>query len=212
MYLLVIDSHSPDGTWKIVAQKAKKSKNVVLLDEGKKGGLGVAYNHGFTYAIQKLKADGIMEMDADFQHNPLDVPRFVAEFDRGADYVVGARNISGGSLPKDWGLGRKFLSVVGNWIYRIGLLMPDIHDFTTGFRLARVKGFLDSVDFAVVFSRKSFTYKTWLLYEVKKRGGKVVEIPINFSLRETGDSKMTTNNIFDSLKLIVDIWQARLSL
>lgn len=210
MVLLVIDSHSPDGTWKKVFEKAKKYKSVKLLDEGKKGGLGVAYNHGFTYAIDKLKADGIMEMDADFQHDPEDVPRFVAEFDKGADYVIGARNIQGGSLPKGWSLDRKFLSVVGNWIYRIGLLMFDVHDFTTGYRLARVKGFLDSIDFDKVFSKKSFTYKTWLLCEVKKRGGKVVEIPITFGLRETGDSKMTTNNIFDSLLLIVDIWKEKL--
>jgi dolichol-phosphate mannosyltransferase len=211
MTLLVVDSHSPDGTWKIVNEKSKKYKTVKLLDEGEKRGLGVAYNHGFTHAINKLKADGIMEMDADFQHDPNDVPKFVKAFDEGADYVIGSRYVANGSIPQEWTLDRKFLSVVGNLIYRIGLLMFDIHDFTTGYRLSRVKGFLDSIDLNAVFSKKSFTYKTWLLYEIKKRGGKIVEIPIKFGLRETGDSKMTTNNIFDSLLLIADIWKTRLS-
>jgi dolichol-phosphate mannosyltransferase len=211
MILLVIDDYSPDGTGKIVREKMKKYKNIFISEDVKKG-LGPAYKRGFKYAIEKLRAGAVMEMDADFQHDPKDVKRFVAEFDKGADYVIGSRYISSGSIPSQWGFDRKFLSVVGNLVYRVGLLMFDIHDFTTGYRLARVKGFLDSINFEEVFSKKSFTYKTWLLYEIKKRRGKVVEIPIKFGLRETGDSKMTTNNIFDSLKLILDIWRARLSL
>ncbi len=213
MVLLYVDSHSPDGTWKLVQQEMKKYPGkLYLLDEGGKFGLGVAYSHGFQYAIDKLHADAIMEMDSDFQHDPYDVPRFVAQFDKGSDYVIGSRYVAGGSIPPQWTLDRKFLSVVGNLVYKIGLLMFDLHDFTTGYRLSRVKGFLDSINLNTVFSKKSFTYKTWLLYEIKKRGGKVVEIPIKFSLRETGDSKMTTNNIFDSLILIADIWKDRLSL
>lgn len=213
MMLLYVDSHSPDGTWKLVQEESRKyPKQLFLLDEGGKYGLGKAYEHGFRYAIDKLKADAVMEMDSDFQHDPFDILRFVKEFDENADYVIGSRYIRGGSIPNEWSLDRKFLSVVGNLVYRVGLLMWDIHDFTTGYRLARVKGFLDNIDFNVTFSKKSFTYKTWLLYEMKKRGAKVVEIPIKFSLRSDGDSKMTTNNIFDSLWLILDIWKARLSL
>lgn len=211
MFLLVVDSHSPDGTWNIVAEAAKKHKEVVLLDEGGKFGLGKAYVDGFNYAINNLKADGIMEMDADFQHNPNDIPRFLAEFEKGADYIIGSRYVGGGSIPKEWGIDRKFLSVVGNLTYQIGLLMFDMHDFTTGFRLARVKGFLDNINFAKVFS-SSFTYKTRLLYEMRKRGAKVKEIPIKFNLREMGDSKMTTNTITKSLIVIFDIWADRLGL
>ncbi|MCL4397683.1 glycosyltransferase [Patescibacteria group bacterium] len=210
MLLLVIDDKSPDGTGKIVAEKQKKYKNLFLL-EGEKAGLGAAYTRGFRYAIDKLKADAVMEMDADFQHDPIYVPRFVAEFDKGYDYVIGSRYVPGGSIPKEWGIDRKFFSVVGNLTYRISLLMFDLHDFTTGFRLARVKGYLDSINFGKVFSN-SFSYKERLLYEMKKRGAKIKEIPINFDLRTSGDSKMTTNTVTEQMKVIAVIWADRLGL
>lgn len=211
--LLVVDSHSPDGTWKIVQEKAKKyPKQIFLLDEGGKYGLSTAYIHGFNYAIKNMHADGIMEMDADFQHDPNDIPRFLNEFDRGYDYVIGSRYVPGGAIPKEWGIERKFLSVVGNLIYQIGLLMFDVHDFTTGFRLSRAKGYLDIMDLEKIFLNKSFTYKTFLLEEMKRRGAKIKEIPIKFAARTTGDSKMTTNNIPDSLLSILIIWKRRLGL
>jgi len=212
MILLYVDSHSPDGTWEYVTEQTKKYPGkLFLLDEGGKFGLGVAYTHGFHFAIERLKADGIMEFDSDFQHDPNDIPRFVAEFDKGFDYIIGSRYVAGGSIPREWGLNRKFLSVVGNLIYRVSLLMWDMHDFTTGFRLARVKGYLDNINFEKVFS-KSFAYKTRLLHEIKKRGGKVIEIPITFAPRTRGDSKMNTNTFVASLKVIADIWADRLGL
>lgn len=212
MVLLYVDSHSPDGTWKLIQQESKKySGKLFLLDEGGKHGLGMAYAHGFRYAIEKLHADAVMEMDSDFQHDPYDIPKFLAAFDNGYDYVLGSRYISGGSIPKEWGLDRKFLSIVGNLVYRIGLVMFDLHDFTTGFRLARVKGFLEEINFEKVFV-KSFAYKTVLLYEMKKRGAKVFELPISFGLRRSGDSKMTTNTISESLKIIFLIWRRRLGI
>lgn len=210
MMLLVVDDHSPDGTGDIVREKAKKYNNVYLL-EGDKEGLGAAYARGFRYAMDKLKADALMEMDADFQHDPNDVPRFVEMFDKGYDYVIGSRYISGGSIPKEWSVDRKFLSVVGNLVYQSTLFIWEVHDFTTGFRLARVKGFLEKMNFEKIFSR-SFAYKTRLLYEMKKRGAKIKEIPITFNTRELGDSKMTTNTFAESLKVIAVIWANRLGL
>ncbi len=211
MMLLVFDDTSPDGTWKVVQEKMKKYKNVYLSLAKEKKGLGAGYARAFHYAIDKLDADAVMEMDADFQHDPADVPRFVAEFDKGYDYILGSRYVAGGSIPKEWTLDRKFWSVCGNLVYQIGLLMFDVHDFTTGFRLARVKGFLDAINFEKVFS-KSFTYKTRLICEMKKRGAKVKEIPIKFGLRETGESKMETNTPIESLKVIAVIWADRLGL
>lgn len=208
MFLLVVDDKSPDGTGRVVREKQKKFKSVYLL-EGNKAGLGAAYARGFRYAIDKLKADAVMEMDADFQHDPVDVKRFVMELDRGYDYILGARNITGGSIPRDWGFKRTFLSVGGNLFTRIALLMWDHHDFTTGFRLARVRGFLDTIDFDKVLS-KSYAYKMRLLYEMKKRGAKIREIPIDFVSREKGWSKMDSEDFIESLKVIVQIWRERL--
>lgn len=212
MKVMIIDGHSPDGTWKIVAEKAKKNKAIVLLDEGKKSGLGAAYTNGFNYAIKTLKADGIMEMDADFQHDPNDIPRFLAEFDKGFDYVIGSRYIAGGSIPKDWSFKRKFLSVGGNLFTQTMLLSWNLHDFTTGFRLARAKGFLDTMDFERIFGTKSYAYKMMLLYEMKNRGAKIKEIPINFISREKGWSKMDSEDFVQSLKAIALIWKRRLGI
>lgn len=209
MMLLVVDDHSPDGTWKIVLDKQKKYKNIFLSDSETKRGLGGAYIDGFNYAIKELKADGIMEMDADFQHDPKDVKRFVAEFDKGYDYILGTRYIEGGSIPKDWGFKRKFLSVVGNLFGRTALLWFDIHDLTTGYRLARVKGFLDQMDFKRIFSR-SYSYKWRLIYEMKSRHAKIKEISITFFHREKGWSKMDGDDFLQSLKVIVQIWAVRL--
>lgn len=208
MSLLIFDDTSPDGTWKIVQEKMKKYKNLFLsLAQGKQG-LGVGYKRAFRYAIDELKADAVMEMDVDFQHDPNDVPRFIKVFDEGADYVIGSRYVNKGSIPKEWSIDRKFLSVVGNLIYQFSLLMFDVHDFTTGYRLARVS-YLNKVNFDEVFL-KSFAYKTLLLCAMKDKNAKIVEIPINFGLRETGDSKMTTNTFTDSLKVIFQIWKKRL--
>lgn len=207
--LLVFDDTSPDGTWRIVQQKQKKYKNLYLSLVKEKMGLGAGYTRAFRYAIDKLQADAVMEMDADFQHDPADIPRFVVEFDQGYDYILGARNITGGSIPADWGFKRTFLSVVGNIFTRVTLLMWDLHDFTTGFRLARVAGFLDQINFAQVFS-KSYAYKMRLIYEMKKRGAKIKEIPIKFVSREKGWSKMDSEDFFESLKVIATIWADRL--
>lgn len=210
MKLLVVDDRSPDGTGKIVREKMKKYQKVHLL-EGDKQGIGKAYARGFRYAINKMGAGAVMEMDGDLQHDPQDVPRFVAELDKGYDYIIGSRYVSGGAIPKEWTIDRKFWSVIGNLIYQVSLLMFDIHDFTTGFRLARVQGYLDSINFEKVFS-KAFAYKTRLLYEMKKRGARISEIPIVFRLRTSGDSKMTTNTPIEALKIIAVIWADRIGL
>ncbi len=211
MYLLVVDSHSPDGTWKIVKEKSQKFKSIILLDEGGKYGLGKAYIDGFKYAIKTLKADAVMEMDADFQHDPRDVKRFVEAFNKGADYVIGSRLIKGGSIPKEWGFKRKFLTKGGSLFARTTLLTWEVHDFTTGYRLARVKGFLDRMNFEKIFSH-SYAYKIRLLYEMKIRGAKIVEIPIKFIEREKGWSKMDSEDFFESLKVIGRIWLGKLGL
>lgn len=208
MSLLIIDDYSPDGTGQIVREKMKKYKNL-YLSEGPKLGLGAGYRRGFDYAINVLKADAVMEMDVDFQHDPADIKRFVAEFDNGYDYILGSRFIHGGTIPSDWGFKRKFLSVVGNLVFRVAFLNFGIHDFTTGFRLARVKNFLDRINFEKVFL-KSYAYKELLLCKMVDLGAKVKEIPIEFANREKGWSKMDSEDFFESLKVILIVWKERL--
>jgi dolichol-phosphate mannosyltransferase len=116
--ILVVDDTSPDGTAMIVKKHKSFGKKIYLLQDCPKEGLGAAYVRGFTYAIKKLKADIVIEMDADFSHNPADLPRLIREVVDGNDFVIGSRYVSGGSIPKDWSIMRKVNSKFGNILAR----------------------------------------------------------------------------------------------
>lgn len=203
MKLLIVDDHSPDGTGDRVREKRKQYKNLYLLEK-KKEGLGRAYMRGFRFALDTLHADSVFEMDADFQHDPQDIPRFITALENGYDYILGSRFIRGGSIPKNWAVKRVFLSKMGNLFIRIVLGMWDIHDATTGYRLLRVKGFLDKIN-TMKFQSNSYAYKIQLLYEIKKLGAKIYEIPIQFKMREKGWSKMDSEDFLESLKVVLNL-------
>jgi len=201
MHLLYVDDTSPDKTYEAVRKKAKKYPWLHLLLNKEKKGLGVAYAKGFQHAMKELKADFVMEFDADFQHRPDEIKNLVDKIDEGYEYIIGSRYIPGGSIPKEWGLKRKFLSVVGNLVARVGLLMPKVHDLTTGFKLTKVKGVLDKIDLNNLYSN-SFAYKVHILGESIINGAKWVEVPINFQARTEGESKLIKNELFETLKVI----------
>lgn len=201
LQVLFVDDSSPDGTARVVKDFQKKYPWVKLLERSKKDGLGAAYAAGIKHAIRKLHADAVIEFDADFQHDPKDIKRLVQAFDEGFDYVIASRYVKGGSIPKQWGWDRKFLSVVGNIVARTLLLMPKIHDVTTGFKLTRVQGYADRLPLSDLIS-KSFAYKVQLLYETVKMGARVKEVPINFLPRQEGESKLIKNEMNETLKVI----------
>ncbi len=202
MHLLVVDDNSPDGTGKIVKDAEAKYKNIHLLT-GEKQGLGWAYVRGMRYAMEKLNADAILEMDADFQHPPRFVKPMVDAYLNGADYVIGSRYIPGGSIPKEWAFFRKFLSYFGNLFIRICLLKPSLHDLTTGFRLGKVKGVVDQIDLEHLMELKGFAYKIDLLYQSTKLAKKVVEIPLEFAPRTQEKSKIVPKEIWISFKIAI---------
>lgn len=113
-HILVVDDNSPDGTAQAVREAQQTSGNVHLL-VGEKRGLGAAYVRGIRHALDELSADAIVQMDADFSHSPQDIPRLLAELDRGADFVIGSRWLEGGKIPSDWSLLRRSISRWGVW-------------------------------------------------------------------------------------------------
>jgi dolichol-phosphate mannosyltransferase len=199
MKILVMDSNSTDNTQKIVKDLQKKYKNLLLLIEKKKSGLGGAYIQAMKHCMDKLKADAVFEYDADGSHQPKYIPGMVDTLAKGADVVVGSRYVPGGSMPKDWGFNRKLMSFGGNLIARTTLFMFQYKDMTSGFRGTKTK-FLKQVDLDGLFS-KQFAYKIHLYYELHKLGAKIVEYPIDFIDRSKGKSKFPTNNVRDSLLL-----------
>ncbi len=200
MLVLYVDGNSPDGTADIIKKFQKKYSWLHLLMETKKEGLGMAYTKGMQYAITELKADWLLEFDGDFQHPPESIPVLIKEIDN-YDYVLGSRYIKGGSIPREWSFERKFLSVIGNLVARILLILPDIHDVTGGFKLSRVKGFMAEFDFNKLLS-KSFAYKIHLLFYMIQKEARVKEIPCVFGNRTSGESKIIKNEMFETLRVI----------
>lgn len=207
--LLVVDDTSPDGTYKIVQNKQKEFNNLELYLNPTKAGIGGAYVKGFRYAMSILKADVVIEFDADFQHPPKDIPILLNEINAGYDYVLGSRKIKGGSNPKGWGFKRVFFSEAGGFVARFVLFFPGknffkITDPTTGLKASRVKGFVDTMDMDHLYSKR-FGYKLEFLYKMVQLGAKVKEIPLQFGLRTKGESKIepqTAKDVFRSVFLL----------
>lgn len=201
MLVLYVDANSPDGTADMVRDKTDEYKWLHIYKEEEKEGLGKAYAKGFKYAIKNLDADYVMEFDADFQHRPDEIKNLVDKIDEGYEYIIGSRYIPGGSIPKEWDFARKFLSVVGNLVARIGLLMPKVHDLTTGFKITKAKEVLAKIDLDHLYSN-SFAYKVQILGQAIQGGAKWVEVPINFMARTKGESKIIKNEMLETLKVI----------
>lgn len=202
MHLLVVDDKSPDGTGDIVKKLQSKHKNLHLLQKDKEG-LGWAYVRGFQYAINKLDADAVMEMDADFQHPTRFVKPMVEAYLDGADYCIGSRYIKGGSVPKEWALPRKLVSFFGNLFIRLVLLKPSLHDLTTGFRLTRIKGVLDQINLDNLMEPTRFAYKVDLLYQSIKLSKKTVEVPLEFASRTKEVSKFNPKEMISTFKVAI---------
>jgi dolichol-phosphate mannosyltransferase len=171
VHALVVDGASPDGTASLVQKFVSKNKNVHLLKETSKDGIGAAYLKGFAYAKDKLKAQVVMEMDGDFQHPPSDIIKYLTKIDQGFDYVCGSRKIAGGKNPEGWGFKRLFFSEVGGFVARCILFFPTVNflkvtDPTTGFKATRVTPFVNEqlLDYKHLIS-KSFGYKLQYLWQ-----------------------------------------------
>ena len=204
--LLIVDDTSPDGTYKIVEKYKKKYDNLHLYLNKEKAGIGGAYVKGFKYAMKELKADVVIEFDADFQHPPQNIPVMLKKIDEGYDYVLGSRKVKGGSNPKGWGFKRVFFSEVGGLVARFVLFFPfknffKITDPTTGLKASRVKGFVDKMDMDNLYS-KQFGYKLEFLYQMVGLGAKFTEIPLQFGLRTVGEYKISGNSAKDVFRSV----------
>ena len=203
VHILVVDDSSPDGTADLVKKYTQKYKNVHILINPKKEGLGGAYLKGMEYATKKLGAKVLMEFDADFSHDPYKIPEFLKAINNGSDLVLGSRYIKGGTIPDNWGLHRKFLSIMGNLTIRTIMMHFKIHDWTTGYRAIRkevyeaVKNELNQERFF------GYTFQIGFLLKAIRKGYKVSEVPINFVDRTYGVSKIGPEYIKNTLIYII---------
>ena len=192
-HILVVDDSSPDGTAEKVTKHPLYGTVVHLLKDGKKQGLGVAYIRGFIYAMARLRADIVVEMDADFSHNPKDLPRLFESIQKGNDFVIGSRYVKGGSIPKNWSFLRKANSKFGNILARTLGGLKNVNDCTGGFRAIRV-GLLRKIDFHEL-DVKGYAFQISLLHQALQHNARVAEIPIHFVDRVAGKSKIQLSDI-----------------
>jgi dolichol-phosphate mannosyltransferase len=183
--VLVVDDDSPDGTGAIADRLAAELSEVRALHRGSKDGLGRAYLAGFEVALA-AGADLILEMDADFSHDPADLPRLIAAADA-ADLVLGSRYVPGGGVA-NWGRLRRVLSRGGSWYARVLLGLP-VRDLTGGFKCFN-RRVLEGVDLEGVHA-DGYGFQIELTYRAIKAGFTVIEVPILFRERREGHSKMT---------------------
>ncbi len=195
--VLVVDDDSPDGTGKLADEFAQTHQRVSVLHRTMKNGLGRAYVDGFTAALNGYvdqvpaapdEPEWIVQMDADGSH-PVDaIPRLLQTALRtGADLVIGSRYVPGGSIDSAWGINRRYLSGFGNW-YANRVLSLNIHDATAGFKLWRARE-LRHLDLARVRSN-GYAFQVEMNFLARRRGCRIMEIPIHFSDRAVGQSKM----------------------
>jgi dolichol-phosphate mannosyltransferase len=200
--VLVVDDSSPDGTGALADDIAARDARVRVMHRPAKAGLATAYLDAFRKAL----ADGyeiVFEMDTDLSHDPVYVPDFLAAIDRGADLVIGSRNVPGGAV-EGWGPVRHFISKGGS-LYSRSILHLPVRDLTSGFKAFR-REVLEAIELETVRSQ-GYAFQIELTYRAIRRGFRVEEVPITFVDRRAGQGKMS-RKIF--AEAVVMVWKLRL--
>jgi dolichol-phosphate mannosyltransferase len=202
--ILVVDDSSPDGTGAIADGLAAGTAQVEVLHRPRKAGLGLAYVNGFAQALSR-GAGHVLEMDADFSHDPRDLPRLLEAAREGADVVIGSRYVAGGGI-EDWDLLRRVLSRGGCGYARRVLGVP-IRDLTGGYKCFSAEA-LRAIEFETVRST-GYAFQVELTYRALARGLQVREIPITFRERSAGESKMSLRIALEAMWLVPALRFAR---
>jgi dolichol-phosphate mannosyltransferase len=195
-HVLVVDDDSPDGTGRIADRLAAEVPELSVLHRRVREGLGPAYLAGFAEALEG-GASHVVEMDADFSHEPHDLPRLLAAAE-GADLVLGSRYVPGG-IVTDWGLARRLVSRGGSW-YARRVLGLELRDLTGGFKCFR-RDVLEAIDLPTIRSR-GYAFQVELTYRATRAGFRVLEVPIVFRDRRLGRSKMSWRIALEAMLLV----------
>ncbi|MFL5862830.1 MAG: polyprenol monophosphomannose synthase [Solirubrobacteraceae bacterium] len=194
--ILIVDDNSPDGTGAIADALTSDCDWVEVLHRPRKSGLGQAYQAGFARALAG-GAHMVIEMDADFSHNPAYLPRLLAAAES-ADLVLGSRYVPGGGV-RDWGLLRRLVSR-GGGLYARRILGVDVRDLTGGFKCIR-REVLEAIDLPSVRAQ-GYGFQIEVTYRAILAGFRVREVPIVFADRAVGSSKMSTRIALEAMLLV----------
>jgi dolichol-phosphate mannosyltransferase len=198
--VLVVDDNSPDGTGDLAEQAAKELGQIEVLHQAGKTGLGVAYRAGFAVGMDR-GYEVLVQIDADLSHDPAALPTLLNGLEAGADLVIGSRYVPGGSVPH-WPLHRRALSRFGNR-YTSFALRTGVNDATAGYRAYRAD-MLRKVRYDTTRA-VGYGFQIELAYRVSRADGRIVEVPITFTDRTRGQSKMSPKVAAEEL-LLVSWW------
>ena len=199
--ILVVDDNSPDGTGQLADELAAKEPRIKVLHREKKQGLGRAYLHAFRWALEH-DYRYVIEMDADFSHDPRYLSGLIDTAVSGADIALGSRYVEGGGTV-NWGVRRQLISQGGS-LYARTILGVDVRDLTGGFKCFN-RRVLEAIDLDAVQS-SGYAFQIELTYRALKKGFTVKEVPIVFEDRRVGQSKMS-RKIF--LEAVTMVWKLR---
>jgi len=203
--LLVVDDSSPDGTGELADTIAAREGRVSVLHRPGKEGLGVAYREGFRWALERPETKALVQMDADFSHDPNDLPRLLSPLMREADLSLGTRYIHGGATV-GWPWYRKLISRGGTLFARTVLLLP-YRDLTGGFKAWR-RELIEAIRLRET-SGSGYGFQIETTWWAHRRGAKIVQVPIIFRERVVGSSKMSGGIVAEALLLVVRLrWNA----
>jgi dolichol-phosphate mannosyltransferase len=197
--VLVVDDDSPDGTGELADTIAARDPRIAVLHRAGKEGLGRAYRHGFKRVLDLPDTRAVVQMDADFSHDPADLPRLLAPLMQSADLVLGTRYMRGGSTV-GWPWYRKVISRGGTLFARTVLLLP-YRDLTGGFKAWR-RELLDAIRLRET-SGSGYGFQIETTWWAHRRGATIVQVPIVFRERVAGASKMTGGIVREALLLVV---------
>jgi dolichol-phosphate mannosyltransferase len=202
--ILIVDDASPDGTGAIAERLAAEDERVRVRHRPGKAGLGKAYLDGFRVALDG-GATVIVQMDADFSHDPAALPSLIAPILTGeADLVIGSRYVRGGAV-RDWGLLRRLVSRGGSVFASVVLRLAP-HDLTGGFKAWRAKTLAD-IPFTGIHSG-GYVFQIEMTYRASRSGGRVTEVPIVFRDRRVGASKMSRRIVAEALMVVLRLrWE-----
>ena len=193
----IVDDNSPDGTGRIAEQLATRDPRIEVIHRPGKLGLGTAYAEAFQRALEE-QYDSVLQMDADFSHDPRYLPQLLAELS-GADLVIGSRYTAGGGT-ENWSLLRRAISRVGNWVARTGLGVTT-RDATGGYRAYR-RATLEALRFDALKLR-GYGFQIEVVYQLEHQGLRIREVPIIFVERAAGKSKMSRAIVLEAMLHIV---------
>ena len=190
--ILIVDDNSPDGTGDLADELAREADDLGVLHRPEKEGLGPAYLAGFRHALDR-GAGLVVQMDADFSHDPADIPRLLAAAEN-ADVVIGSRYVPGGGVP-DWGLRRRVMSRIGSAYAQVALGLP-YRDLTGGYKVIR-REVLETIDLTET-GFDGYAFQVELTYRAARAGFRIEEVPIQFWDRRAGDSKMSARIVIEA--------------